>query len=217
MWLQFDWGDGPKIGGRPTCLFCAWLAWSRYRVVIPCWDHTLGTLVACLDQTLRRLGGAPTYLLTDNPKTVTCDHVAGIPIRHPEMVAVGRHYGCKVATCVAYDPESKGGVEATVKLAKADLVPTTANLLPAYDTFAELVDACERFGERVNAREHRETRQAPLVRLAVERQHLHVLPAQPHTLALGEERLVKRIRPSAGVGCGTRPRRAGVASGSGPG
>jgi hypothetical protein len=32
MWLQFDWGEGPKIGGRRTFLFCAWLAWSRFRV-----------------------------------------------------------------------------------------------------------------------------------------------------------------------------------------
>jgi hypothetical protein len=173
-------------------LFCAWLAWSRYRLVIPTFDQTLGTLVACIDQTLRRLGGAPTYLLTDNAKTVTVEHVAGIAIRHPQMVAVGRHYGCTVATCVAYDPESKGGVEATVKLAKADLVPTSANLLPAYDHFAELVAACERFCERINAREHRQTRQVPLVRLATERAHLHVLPVEPHTLALGEDRLVHK-------------------------
>jgi hypothetical protein len=34
MWLQFDWADGPKVGGRRTYLFCAWLAWSRFRVVI---------------------------------------------------------------------------------------------------------------------------------------------------------------------------------------
>ena len=84
--------------------------------------------MACLDQTLRRIGGAPTYLLSDNAKTVTVDHVAGVPIRHPEMVAVGRHYGCKVESCIAYDPESKGGVEATVRVAKAELVPTAAKL-----------------------------------------------------------------------------------------
>jgi hypothetical protein len=64
MWLQYDWGEGPRIGGRRTQLFCAWLSWSRFRVVLPAWDQTLGTLVACLDVTLRRLGGAPTYVLT---------------------------------------------------------------------------------------------------------------------------------------------------------
>ena len=68
------------------------------------------------------------------------------------MVAVGRHYGCKVESCVPYDPESKGGVEATVKIAKRDLVPTTANLRDEYASFAELVAAADAFCEKVNAR-----------------------------------------------------------------
>ena len=79
--------------------------------------------MACIDATLRRLGGAPTYLLSDNERTVTIEHVAGIAVRHPTMVELGRHYGCKVESCVPYDPETKGGVEATVKVAKRDLVP----------------------------------------------------------------------------------------------
>ncbi|GGN19708.1 hypothetical protein GCM10010109_33280 [Actinoplanes campanulatus] len=190
LWLQFDWGEGPRIGGRRTSLFCAWLAWSRFRIVIPTWDQTLGTLVACLDATLRRIGGAPTYLLGDNAKTVTIEHVAGVPVRHPQIVAAGRHYGCTVATCEPFDPESKGGVEATVKIAKADLVPTNANLRPEYASFAELVTACEAWCDQVNTRAHRETSVAPTERLAAERGRLHPLPADPHTTALGEERLV---------------------------
>jgi transposase len=190
MWLQFDWGEGPRIGGRRTGLFCAWLAWSRFRVVVPVWDQTLGTLVSCVDMTLRRLGGAPTYVLTDNAKTVTVEHIAGVAVRHPEMVAAGRHYGCVVATCRPYDPESKGGAEATVKVAKADLVPTSANLLDVYGSFADLVDACEQFCEKVNTRVHRETAAVPAERLLVERRHLHVMPAEPYALALGEQRLV---------------------------
>jgi transposase len=190
MWLQWDWGDGPRIGGRKTQLFCAWLAWSRFRVVIPAWDQQAGTLTWCLDQALRAAGGAPTYLLTDNAKTVTVDHVAGIPVRHPEMVALGRHYGCSVETCVPFDPESKGGVEATVKIAKADLVPAEANLLPAYGSFGELEEACQLFCGRVNGRVHRETAAVPQARLAAERELLHPLPAEPYALALGEERLV---------------------------
>lgn len=130
--MQFDWGEGPRVPGpdgrvRRTLLFCAWLAWSRFRVVIPVWDQGLGTLIACLDATLRRLGGAPTYVLTDNPRTVTIDHVAGVAVRHPQIVEVGRHYGLQVHTCVPYDPQSKGGAESTVKIAKADLVPTETN------------------------------------------------------------------------------------------
>jgi Mu transposase-like protein len=106
------------------------------------------------------------------------------------MVAIGRHYGCKVESCVPYDPESKGGVEATVKIAKRDLVPTTANLRDDYASFAELVDAADVVCERVNTRPHRETSRAPVEMLVEERQWLHVLPTAAHTAALGETRRV---------------------------
>jgi transposase len=137
------------------------------------------TLIACLESTFRRLGGAPTYALTDNEKPVTVEHVAGIAIRHPQLVAAARHYGISVHTCVPADPESKGGSEATVRVAKADLVPTLANLLPAYGTFAELVAACEAFCETVNGREHRKTRRVPAELLVEERARLHPIPAEP--------------------------------------
>src|SRR5215469_6804992 len=190
LWLQFDWGEGPRVNGRRTQLFCAWLSWSRFRVVIPTWDQTLGTLIGCLDATLRRVGGAPTYLLSDNAKTVTVEHVAGVAVRHPTIVAAGRHYGATVHSCEPFDPESKGGVEATVRIAKADLVPKETNLRGEYGDFAELVAACQAWCEHINARVHRETGAVPADRLGLERARLHPLPAQPHVVALGEERLV---------------------------
>jgi transposase len=189
-WLQFDWGTGPVIDGRQTWLFCAWLAWSRFRVVIPVWDKTLGTVLTCLDATFRRLGGAPTYVLTDNERTVTIDRIAGVAVRHPELVRAGRHYGVTVITCEPADPESKGGSEATVKIAKADLVPTEVNLLPAYGSFPELEAACEAWCERINARVHRETARRPVEMLVDEQAHLHVVPAAPYAAALGEQRTV---------------------------
>ena len=64
MWLQYDYGDGPVIDGVKTVLFVAWLAWSRFRVVIPLRDKTLPSVFAALDVTFRRLGGVPTYVLT---------------------------------------------------------------------------------------------------------------------------------------------------------
>ena len=159
-------------------------------MVIPVWDQTLPTLITCLDATLHRLGGVPTYVLTDNPRTVSIDHVAGVPVRHPQIVEVGRHYGMQVHTCVPFDPESKGGTEATVKIAKADLVPTDANLRADYASFAELETACETFTHKVNARRHRESARIPAEALAEERARLHVLPAAPHTMALGQTRSV---------------------------
>lgn len=195
MWLQYDFGDGPVIDGRKTVLFCAWLAWSRFRVVLALRDRTAASVFAALDVTLRRLGGAPTYVLTDNEKTVTVEHVAGLAVRNPQTVAFARHYGLTVHTCEPADPATKGGSESTVKLAKADLVPTEVNLLPAYDSFADLEDACAVFCEQVNARIHRVTRRAPVDMLAEEGARLHPLPAAPHTLALGVTRTVAVTTP----------------------
>jgi hypothetical protein len=195
MWFQWDYGTGPLVAGRATQLFCAWLAWSRYRVVLPIVDKTLPMVIACIDQALRRFGGVPTYGLTDNEKTVTLEHVAGIAVRNPDMVAAAGHYGLTIATCVPADPQSKGGSEATVRIAKADLVPTQANLLGAYPSVGALERACEGFCEQVNARPHRVTRRAPVEALGEERTRLHPLPAHPFTRAFGETRTVGQTTP----------------------
>jgi transposase len=192
LWMQWDYGDGPRVAGRSTVLFCAWLAWSRFRVVLPLWDRTMASVVLGLDRALRAFGGAPTYALTDNERTVSVDHVCGIAVRNPQIVAVARHYGLTIATCVPADPESKGGSEATVRIARADLVPTDHNLRGEYSGFGELERECAAFCERVNAREHRITRRPPAVMLAEERERLHPLPAVAHTVCFGQTRRVGR-------------------------
>ena len=66
-----------------------------------------------------------------------------------------------------------------MRVAKADLVPTAANLLSAYADWAALEVACEAFCDEINARPHRVTRRAPVEMLAVERHRLHRLPEHP--------------------------------------
>jgi transposase len=190
LWLQWDYGDGPVIAGARTVLFCAWLAWSRYRVVVPLRDKTLASVVIGLDRALRRFDGVPTYALTDNEKTVTVEHVCGIAVRNPTIVEVSRHYGLTIATCEPADPQSKGGSEATVKIAKADLVPTDHNLRDDYEDFAALEVACEQFMAEVNTRPHRITRRPPIEMLGAEHEHLHRLPRLPHTICFGQTRKV---------------------------
>ena len=57
MWLQYDFGDGPRVGGVATQLFCAWLAWCRFRVVLALLDKTVPSVMAAIDQALRIFGG----------------------------------------------------------------------------------------------------------------------------------------------------------------
>jgi hypothetical protein len=82
MWMHYDFGDGPRVNSIVTQLFCAWLAWSRFRAVLALLDKTLPSAMAAIDAALRIFGGAPTYYLGDNKKTVTREHVAGIAVRN---------------------------------------------------------------------------------------------------------------------------------------
>ena len=190
LWLQWDYGDGPVIDGAKTVLFIAWLAWSRFRVIIALRDRTMPSVIAGLDTTFRLIGGVPTYALTDNERTVTDRHVAGIAVRNKTMVDVSAWYGLTIATCVPYDPESKGGSESSVRVAKADLVPTGHNLLPAYRSFAELEAACTAVMGVVNGRVHRETNARPLDRLEIERPLLHLIRPDGFTAVFGVSRAV---------------------------
>ena len=195
MWLQYDYGDGPVVDGVKTVLFVAWLAWSRFRVVIALRDKTTPSVFAALDQTFRRLGGVPTYVLTDNEKTVTTEHIAGIPVRNGQLVTFAEHYSVVVHTCVPADPASKGGTESSVKISKADLVPKDTNLREEYASFAELEEACVEFCEKVNTRVHRTTKRPPVEMLAEERVRLHPVPTTAHTVAFGTTRVVPPNTP----------------------
>ncbi|MGP0221438.1 IS21 family transposase [Paenarthrobacter sp. NCHU4564] len=195
MWLQYDFGDGPRIEGMKTILFVAWLAFSRFRIVIPLRDRTAPSVFAALDRCFRIAGGAPTYVLTDNEKTLTTTHVAGVPVRNQQTLDFARHYGVTVLTCQPADPATKGGVEASVKLAKADLVPTATNLRAEYSTFGELEEACAAFMDEVNNREHRVTRRKPAAALAEEAPRLHRVPETAHTVVFGLSRTVAENTP----------------------
>jgi transposase len=192
-WMQFGWSEGPRVSGRRTQLFHGWLPWSRYRFVIPTWDRDRGTLRSAMDTTLRRFGGAPTCLVTNDTRMLAFDGGTGEPARHPEFVAMGRYYGCQVLGCQPYAPGGTGS-ESTASLARDDLMPTTAGLLPTYDSFAELTRACALWRERANNRPQRKTGTSPATRLAIERQHLHSVPAEPYAAARGELRLAETDR-----------------------
>jgi transposase len=151
LWFQWDYADGALIEGRKTWLFCAWLAWSRFRVVLPVRDKTLPTVIACIDTTLRRFGGAPTYGLSDNEKTLTLDHIARIAVRHPTIVEVGRHYGLTFASCVRLIPSRR----AAARLRCASPPPTWC---PPRPICCRTTRASPSIGGRVSASATRSTR-----------------------------------------------------------
>ena len=55
-WLQYDCGAGPVIEGLTVISFCAWLAWSRFRFIIPLQDRSLPSVITALDRAFRLAG-----------------------------------------------------------------------------------------------------------------------------------------------------------------
>jgi len=100
---QYDFGDGPLTGQVKTTLFCLRLTWSRYRVVLPLPGKMWQSVASAVDVALRQAGGCRAYLLTDNEKTVTTGHVAGLPVRNPAAACPrrpdGSHSSQSAADC----------------------------------------------------------------------------------------------------------------------
>jgi transposase len=105
----------------------AWLAFSRFRIVIRLRDRTAPSVFAALDRSFRILGGAPTYVLTDNEKTVTTAHVAGAPVRNQQTLHFARHYGITVLTCQpAWTQPTKNGPSRSAPTSTCRLQRTNA-------------------------------------------------------------------------------------------
>jgi len=130
------------------------------------------------------------------------------------------------------NPESKGGSESSVKVAKADLVPTEYNLLAEYRSFAELEDGLCGCGDRAqrpascghprppiegprwtNGRICTPSRQPPSARPSVSRAPELV---GDHQLPRARYSVPDRLCDSA-VWCGRPPARWVVTSGEGTG
>lgn len=167
--LVIDWGE---IGS--LSVFCAVLAWSRWRFV---WftdnqraDTTMAALAACFEA----LGGVPATVLSDRMGCLKGATIAGVVVPTADYVRFATHYGFRPDFCEGHDPESKGLVENLVGYVKSDL------MIPAELTASDLVAANAAgvmWRAEVNAAVHSEISAVPDERLAVERDLLRPLPS----------------------------------------
>jgi hypothetical protein len=185
-YLVVDWASEAGLE-----VFCAVLAWSRYRFVRFAHEQTRATTLRLLAECFAELGGVPTHVLTDRMGCLKAGVVANVVVPHPEYVAFAAHFGFVPDFCEAADPESKGMVEHLAGYAQRDLIVpqipdggwadlTTANLDAAH------------WCTDVNSRLHSETAAIPIERLVLEQRSLRPLPSLRPPLRLGEVRTVDR-------------------------
>jgi len=167
--LVFDWGE---IG--PLFVFCAVLAWSRFRFVYFADNLRAETTMAALAACMETIGGVPKTLLTDRMGCLKGGTVAGLVIPTPDYVRFVTHYGTRPDFCEGADPASKGIVENLVGYVKADL------MIPAELDVTDLAHANVKGAAwclEVNAQVHSEIAAVPVERLVVERELLGDLPS----------------------------------------
>ncbi len=166
---------GVRLGGiGPLFVFCAVLAWSRFRFVYFADNLRAETTMAALAQCMETIGGVPKTLLTDRMGCLKGGTVAGLVIPTPDYVRFVTHYGTRPDFCQGADPASKGIVENLVGYVKSDLmIPEELYVTDLADANAKGVAWCA----EVNAQVHSEIAAVPADRLAVERDLLGDLPS----------------------------------------
>lgn len=178
-YLVIDWAT---VGGLH--LFCAVLAFSRWRFVAFATDETAITTLGFIAQALEEIGGVPKRVLADRMGCIKGGVVANVVIPTPQYVRFASHYGFAPDFCHASDPESKGIVENLCGYAQFDLAePLWTEAKVAAGRNNVLLDvhqanaAAKAWCIEVNSRQHSETFAIPDERLMTEREVLGQLPS----------------------------------------
>ena len=168
--LVIDWGTQGGVH-----VFCAVLAWSRWRFVRFAVDEKSATTLAMLGECFAELGGVPQVVLADRMGALKGGVVANRVIPTAEYVRFALHYRFRPDFCEGADPESKGIVENLVGYAKSDLL--TPLLLDDVLDADKSNEAARVWCGEVNAAVHSEIAAVPAERLAQERLLLGSLPS----------------------------------------
>jgi hypothetical protein len=166
--LVIDWGSEGRLH-----VFCAVLAWSRFRFVRFAPDERAETTLRLLAECFEAIGGVPKVVLADRMGCLKGGVVANVVIPTPDYVRFATFYGFRPDFCEAADPESKGIVENLVGYAKSDLVVPTEPDVARPD---EANTAAAAWCREVNGAIHSETAAVPAERLVSEAPLLRPLP-----------------------------------------
>jgi transposase len=182
--LVIDWG---ALAGLHV--FCAVLAWSRFRFVRFVTDERAGTTLGMLAECFEVLGGVPGKVLADRMGCLKGGVVANIVVPTAEYVRFAGHCGFRPDFCEAADPESKGIVENLVGYAKTDLMIPQA----PFGDLAAANAAAAAWCAEVNAAVHSEICAVPAERLVTERELLAPLPSLRASIGRLVTRKVDRL------------------------
>lgn len=106
-YLVIDWAEAAP----GLFVFCAVLAFSRWRFVRFATDQKASTTLAMIAEALAVIGGVPAKVLADRMGCLKGGVVANVVVPTADYVRFATHYGFRPDWCEAADPASKGIVE----------------------------------------------------------------------------------------------------------
>jgi len=182
--LVIDWG---AEGGLHV--FCAVLAWCRFRFVRFAADERADTTLALLAECFEVLGGVPGKVLADRMGCLKGAVVANVVVPTAQYVRFAAHYGFRPDFCEAADPESKGIAEHLAGYAKSDLMVPQA----PFGDLAAANAAAAGWCAEVNGAVHSEICAVPAEQLVIERELLAGLPSLRASIGRRVMRKVDRL------------------------
>jgi transposase len=186
-YLVMDWAE--VVPG--LFVFCAVLAYSRWRFVRFAADQKASTTLAMVAEALEAIGGVPAKILADRMGCLKGGVVANVVVPTPDYVRFASHYGFVPDFCHGADPQSKGIVENLCGYAQDDLaVPllTEAALNGEHVDMRLLNTQAQTWCAEVNAVVHSEICAVPDDRLVDERAVLKGLPSLRLDVGVGSVR-----------------------------
>jgi transposase len=189
-YLVIDWAQAAP----GLFIFCAVLAFSRWRFVAFATDQRASTTLALIAEAFTAIGGVPARVLADRMACLKGGVVANVVIPTAEYVRLASHYGFVPDFCHANDPQSKGIVENLCGYAQRDLaVPllTEAAVTGVPVDLRAANAAARAWCAEVNAAVHSETCAAPDERILVEREVLQPLPSL--RLQIGAPSVIRKV------------------------
>ena len=189
-YLVIDWAEAAP----GLFLFCAVLAFSRWRFVAFATDQRASTTLALIAEALAAIGGVPARVLADRMACLKGGVVANVVIPTAEYVRLASHYGFAPDFCHASDPESKGIVENLCGYAQRDLAVlllTDAAITGTPVDVRAANAAARAWCVEVNAAVHSEIMAVPDERLLIERELLQALPSL--RLQIGAPSVLRKV------------------------
>lgn len=190
QYLVIDWAQAAP----GLFLFCAVLAFSRWRFVRFATDQRASTTLALIAEALAAIGGVPAKVLADRMACLKGGVVANVVVPTPDYVRLASHYGFAPDFCHAADPESKGIVENLCGYAQRDLAVPLLTQAAIESTAIDVRSAnaaAAAWCAEVNATVHSEICAIPDDRLTAEQHVLQPLPSL--RLQIGAPSVLRKV------------------------